>query len=1623
MSWILTAVMCVSLPGFPAKAAPVVDAVLETGPAVSVQDALDSLGTVSGTVQVNVYANTLGSGEELFVPADKGIGTLILKGQGGIITLGTDVYANGVPLEIEDLKLSRVFGGGLDRDTVGGTSVTVRRAGSLYCVYGGGRVSYEGLAAGKTATVTGDTYVEVQDCSFPAMSDAQIAGGGLLASVDGNTEVVVDGVSGTTVMVMGGCALRNDLPGAGVTRPGYPDATGHEPDVFISGNTDVKVTSCAVKAIAGNTALDRRSGSSKQDGYMGTAEVRGSTKVFVGDGTTFSEAIVGNAYLPLDDNATTIGATPVAPYVYDLQNAKAYVRQGSVVEVGSDGTAAVQGTGSANMRYSKVLGGSYTANGQTGTDGDIQVTVKNAKNLLCVFGGSWSGNGAYSEIDYASNSYEVVNSQDIIQGDITGSVDNSEMEFFVASSAVEKRSTYASNGAGPYDLKKYNGTAFVPVEDLAKVAGNTAAELDGVQFGGSILYPMAIAGAGRGNTSSGGIDLEIQGDLSVTARNGNIQYQTGSIVGGLCGQGMQTGDVRLELDRMSGTSTYPTTIGAAAVYAVYGTYHSRSRSTNAAPTQKTDGNLTAVLRDMRADSFYTGTSAVLGDAAHGTGNVSITVVDTDLNDLAGGMVASGSGEGLVAGDISIILGESDTSNTYPANVYGAVAAGAMSSNTSLASEVLGDITVDLPCGFAETLMACGSPAGVASGAQNWGSVTVNVGDGLLPTSDRSVVRAAYGNSPFETPGSNCRINFLRDSMPFIGTILYWDELEIGETLHVEDSIGGANMGSGMALQLRGVWNSRDVAVDYVNASSTSGTPPSAYLKQGWTGTPTLQYRTGTGTAAQWYLDGPFSSVRVSFDPNGGDWAGDTAVKTVSAPLTSVNIPADPAKSGFSFGGWYTDLSDPATKLDPAAPSALTADTTYYAKWQRSPSVTFRIAYGTWAGGSRADQTVITVGGTLDPADVPVGMLPDPGCTGGTWDAEPDTASGGITADTTYTYSFQPIRSSAEVTFQIVGGTWRDGTSADLRVSVPTLAGIGTLDPANVPAGMFPDTGYTGGAWDTEPNTSPGGVTGSVTYTYRFTPIVSDATVRFQVVNGTWSDGTGTDILLTVPLLGGTGTLSAADVPTGMLPDSGCAGGAWNVVPDTSPGGITANTTYIYSFVPLVSSAEVTFRVVNGTWADGTEMDKIVTVALALGKGTLSEADVPSGMIPHLGYGSGIWLVQPDTSTGDITGDVTYTYRFLPVPLASVTFRIVNGTWADGTRTDRVVVVPLAGGGGTLPEADVPSGMKPNRGYTGGTWDTEPNTEPGGITGDVVYTYSFTPSVAPPPVGDTYTLTYETNGGRPIDPERYSGGTVVKLSKQPLRAGYIFAGWYLDESLLAPVTQVTMNGDMTVYAKWMRGSVPDGLNGEEHKAYVTGYPDGTVRPNARITRAEVAVIFYRLLDEGVRDKAGKAVAGFSDVEPGSWYAEAVKALAGLDILEGYEDGTFRGNRAVTRAEFAAIASRFSSREYAGEDLFTDISGHWARNSINRAASSGWIVGYSDGTFGPDKSITRAEAMSLINNVLLRMPEDADSLLASMKKWPDNMDPAKWYYLAVQEATNSHEYTRKADSVHEAWTKLI
>lgn len=313
----------------------------------------------------------------------------------------------------------------------------------------------------------------------------------------------------------------------------------------------------------------------------------------------------------------------------------------------------------------------------------------------------------------------------------------------------------------------------------------------------------------------------------------------------------------------------------------------------------------------------------------------------------------------------------------------------------------------------------------------------------------------------------------------------------------------------------------------------------------------------------------------------------------------------------------------------------------------------------------------------------------------------------------------------------------------------------------------------------------------------------------------------------------------------------------------------------------------------------------------------------------------------------------------------------------------------------------------------------------------------------------YTLHFDANGGEgTMGDLTYTHGQDQSLTKCGFtRAGYDFLGWataadgkvvYHDQQSLS-ITQ-----DTTLYAVWKQqpnqgGSgghhnsgnggtqekpdetPPTTLNDTDHYAYIVGYEDGTIRPNGHITRAEAATVFFRLLTDKARDANLTDRSPYPDVSAGAWYNKAIATLSRMGILSGYEDGSFRPNATVTRAEFAAMAARFDTEAKPVDTPFTDLTGCWAADEIAKAYGKGWVNGYGDNTFRPNGPITRAEAVTLINRVLRRLPETDKDLLPDERTWPDNPETF-WGYLALQEASNSHLYDRKSDG-YETQTKIL
>ena len=312
------------------------------------------------------------------------------------------------------------------------------------------------------------------------------------------------------------------------------------------------------------------------------------------------------------------------------------------------------------------------------------------------------------------------------------------------------------------------------------------------------------------------------------------------------------------------------------------------------------------------------------------------------------------------------------------------------------------------------------------------------------------------------------------------------------------------------------------------------------------------------------------------------------------------------------------------------------------------------------------------------------------------------------------------------------------------------------------------------------------------------------------------------------------------------------------------------------------------------------------------------------------------------------------------------------------------------------------------------------------------------------------VTYEVTGDIQSDAGAAPASAKVKMggsytvapAQTTSQSRYTFSGWRINGTGDIVTSLENLQQDVKLVGVWSYRSggssgggggrkptvdipddVPTGLNGDDHFAYIVGYPDGNVKPGSSITRAEVATIFFRLLTEDVRTANSTQSNSLSDVSRGQWFNHAISTLSSMGIVKGNPDGTFDPDAPITRAEFAAIAARFDDKNTNTTSNFSDIASHWAKDEIGVAANKGWINGYPDSTFRPDQYITRAEAMTLVNRVLNRLPEKSEDLLDDMIKWPDNADASVWYYLAVQEATNSHDYSDKSNAdKYEKWTKI-
>ena len=633
------------------------------------------------------------------------------------------------------------------------------------------------------------------------------------------------------------------------------------------------------------------------------------------------------------------------------------------------------------------------------------------------------------------------------------------------------------------------------------------------------------------------------------------------------------------------------------------------------------------------------------------------------------------------------------------------------------------------------------------------------------------------------------------------------------------------------------------------------------------------------------------------------------------------------------------------------------------------------------------------------------------------------------------------------------GVWTDITDTD-EMTGETLFVSGLLETED---NTIYATTWGGGVWTYNGtkwiNVTGTNMTGNSLYA---SPILeaSDGTLYVGTLGGAWAyKNNASWINVSPPVTGSSRNVSALlETTDGNIYAGTTLGGLWmydsNEWTNVTGSDMTGYALYVTT---LLEASDDTIYVgtFNGLWAASPLLAGLppiittisldsATVGATYGVSLMATGDVPITWSDDDNLPTGLTL---NATTGAISG----------TPTASGTYSFVvtatNSAGSDSKNLNIVVhadaattyIITFDANGGKVSPTSATTGADgrlaslptPTRGgytfngwfdvATGGTQITTGTVFSVNTTVFSQWIYNGGSSALEP---TQHTLIFETNGGSAVASITAASGVVIDVTQYTsLRNGYRFVGWYADAALTIPVTSKTLTKNTTVYAKWQITIIPPDFTDYPHYAYVIGYPDGGVHPSANITRAEVATIFFRLLWTSVRDDNKTTANSFSDVGVGMWYNTAVSTLAKMGIINGRDNGQFDGESFITRAEFAAIAARFGDEQYTGSNQFTDTNGHWAQELISRAASNGWILRYDDGTFKPEQNITRAEAMTLLNRVLQRQPEGLNDLLQDMKTWTDNMNTGIWFYLAVQEATNSHEFIRKTDNFYEVWTKLV
>lgn len=783
---------------------------------------------------------------------------------------------------------------------------------------------------------------------------------------------------------------------------------------------------------------------------------------------------------------------------------------------------------------------------------------------------------------------------------------------------------------------------------------------------------------------------------------------------------------------------------------------------------------------------------------------------------------------------------------------------------------------------------------------------------------------------------------------------------------------------------------------FLGWATTSGATAAAYSAGD---TITLQKNSPSQTLyAVWQEDAIPTDYTLSYDANGGTDApaADTA-STTEASHTFTVASAEPTWENHTFLGW----ADAATAdtaayqggeeitLYAAAPAK-----TLYAVWEKSTANIPEAPGGELSGA--LDGAFVQVHCTNESAahqDRTYGLLSG-GYTAGAVQGndvdgytcavmiQPDAYAAQYSVDTGTPHGTADEQGSVSITLQYDAGTETWTTSAMAVVSVACESV--PADPQKQITVSFQD-----------PDTAAD-IIAPVALTAEHPAVVPPTEYEGKTITG-WT-------LNDTPYTGGFNLTELA----ALVGDSG-----WAEDGDFLYAELTFEA--VCGTPPAPETVTILFRVVNGTWADGTTADQQVEIE----KGAALDAWIPTGMQPLEGFEGGAWDKDP---AGVQTADAVYTYTFTEKGMTPPETYTVHFDSSGGSAVPSQTV---AAGSPAVKPAD------PTRGgdtFLGWYFNGEPYDFTRPVTASLTLVAQWRTNGGSDD-DDSYTLRYNTNGGEAIRSETGSRKWTKDYEDLPTpeRSGFRFAGWYYDRDLRDKVTgDVSVNkATVTLYAAWRGGVADPGgtgvsnwLNTTDHIAFLHGYQDGTFAPNRNMSRAEVAQMFYNLL----LNREVPTDVRYSDVKDGDWYAPAVRTLSALGILTGYQDGTFRPYRAVTRAEFTVIAMRFAALDRAGESAFGDVRpGDWYYDAVVTATGYGWIGGYDDGTFRPNAPITRAAVASIVDNMLGRSADEdfVDAHADELRQFSD-LDEDYWAYYSIMEATNPHTYRQSGGA--EDWRAL-